>query len=224
MIAVLTVFLGKSGSDGEDSGSSGEKQESSSSDTPDSSSHTPETPETSVANFAKLPEACKTISEGALDQLVPGVKVKNGTADTSNTADNSRCYWSGSDDTNSFRFLSVTLWRYDSDTRSGDQHAEDTYDKVIADARTRTDAWNIETEPAPDIGDQATAISFDSKTNKEDSKEATLVARTGNVVVRVYDSGSSLLDNGSPPTSASIVRDATTAAKIVVTSVADANR
>ncbi|WP_371656633.1 MULTISPECIES: serine/threonine-protein kinase [unclassified Streptomyces] len=228
-IVVLAVFLGETGSDGKGGESPGQEQtgsysQSSESSSPsDSSTSTTEPSGVGPVKFAKLPKACKTITEGTLEQLVPGVTDRNGTADTSNTADRARCYWSGRDNTDHFRFLSVALWRYDSDTRSGERHAEDTYTNVIADVRTSTAAWNIKTEPVFDIGDQVTAISSDSKTNDHNYKDATLVVRTGNVVVRVYDSGTGFAGT-RPPDSASMVRDATTAAKAAIESVADANR
>ncbi|WP_329395269.1 serine/threonine-protein kinase [Streptomyces melanogenes] len=219
-IAVLAVFLGETGSKGEDDDPPSEKTTLSHSDY---SPSTAETPEVGAATFARAPEACKALTTGALERLVPGVTDTNGTAGTSNTADHTSCYWSGKDDTNHFRFLSVALWRHDSDTRSGQQHAEDTYAEVIADVRTSTDAWNIKTEPVSDIGDQTTAISSDSKTNNHTYKDATVVVRTGNVVVRVYDSGTGFAD-ALPPDSASAMRDATAAAKDVIASVAAANR
>ncbi|WP_257581903.1 serine/threonine-protein kinase [Streptomyces sp. TLI_146] len=218
-IAVLAVFLGETGSKGqgddpsEDTGLSHSKY----------SPSTAESPEVGAARFARAPEACKALTTGELEQLLPGVTDTNGEAGSSNTADHTTCYWSGKDSTDHFRFLSVAVWRHDSDTRSGQQHAEDTYTDAVSDVRTSTDAWNIRTEPVSGIGDQVTAISSDSKTNNHNYKDATVVVRTGNVVVRVYDSGTGFAD-ALPPDSASTMRDATSAAKDVIEAVAAANR
>ncbi|MFC0842756.1 serine/threonine-protein kinase [Streptomyces noboritoensis] len=219
-IAALAVFLGQTGSKGQGDDALGEESTGSHSDY---SPSTAATPEADAVEFARAPQACKALTTGALERLLPGVTDTNGTAGSHNTADHTSCYWSGKDDTDHFRFLSVSLWRHDTDTRSGRQHAKDTYTDVIADVRTSTNAWNIKTVRVSDIGDQVTAMTSDSKTNNHSYKDATVVVRTGNVVVRVYDSGTGFA-NASAPTYASAMRDARSAAKDVVESVADANR
>lgn len=76
--------------------------------------------------------------------------------------------------------------------------------------------------PVSGIGEQATKVTYDLTKTGEDFKYATIVARTGNVVVTLTYNGAGYA-GAKTPSGADILKDAEKAAKEAVTAVADAN-
>ncbi|MFI6006625.1 serine/threonine-protein kinase [Streptomyces sp. NPDC051366] len=194
---------------------------------PDSSPTEAETAKSEPPSVVKLPEPCQTISRTTIELLVPNVKKKDGTVveETDTTA----CFWNGLEDDpdqgSQYRWLDVSLWRYDSDSAlgSGKQQAQEAYAKLVANAQGGEGARNVRTDSVSDAGDQATVVSSDLTRDGDVYRDAELVARTGSAVVRLNYHGTGFV-GAAPPATATMVQGATTAAKEVLASVTNANK
>ncbi|MDX3851090.1 DUF3558 domain-containing protein [Streptomyces sp. AK02-01A] len=179
------------------------------------------------AKYSGLPDVCKTIGGKTIGSLVPKVKVKGGTASKStDVTSRSRCSWNGLDDNgvkgSQYRWLDVSLMRYDSDASlgSGAARAGEYYTKEIADARGTEGAKDVKSAAASGIGDQATTVTYTLKKTDEDFAYATIVARTENVVVTLTYNGTGYAGAKSPSVS-EMSKGAVTAAKEAVAAIAD---
>ncbi|MEV6734231.1 MULTISPECIES: protein kinase [unclassified Streptomyces] len=194
---------------------------------PDSSPSGVETPKAGPANVVKLPEPCKTISRATIERLVPNVSKKDGTV--IEETDTTVCFWNGLEDDpvqgSQYRWLDVSLWRYDSDSAlgSGKKQAQEAYAELVANAQGGEGAGNVRTESVSDVGDQATVVSSDLTRDGDLYRDAEFVVRTGNAVVRLNYNGTGFV-GAAPPASATIVQGATTAAKEALASVANADK
>jgi hypothetical protein len=195
-----------------------------------SSSPSPTKTEPSVepARFAELPEPCKAIAEKTTKSLVPEAKNKSGTSGrSSDTAARGSCSWNGLDDNgvkgSQYRWLDVGFTRFDSDQAlgSGAKRATDDYTKQVSKVRAAEDAKKLTAKPADGIGEQATTITYDLSKTGEDFKYATVVARTGNVVVTLTYNGAGYA-GAKTPSASDISEGAEKAAKEAVAAVAAA--
>ncbi|MDK0520193.1 DUF3558 domain-containing protein [Streptomyces sp. ML-6] len=218
-VPVMLVVAGCS-SDSDDK----DKKESGSSA---SASTAPEKKEPTVepAKFASLPEPCKSITKKTITSLVPDAKSKNGTAATSSDISyRTGCSWNGLDDKgvkgSQYRWLDVGFTRFDSDQTlgSGAERAQQDFTKQVAKAKGTADAKKVAEAPADGIGEQATRITYDLTKTGEDFKYATIVARTGNVVVTLTYNGAGYA-GAKTPSSEDIVKGAEKAAKEAVAAV-----
>ncbi|MGW2655190.1 DUF3558 family protein [Streptomyces sp. NPDC001478] len=186
-------------------------------------------PAVAPARFAELPDPCRSVSAKTVTSLVPTVKTKSGTrSKSSDAAARGGCSWNGLDDNgvkgSQYRWLDVGFTRSASDQALGsgaDRAAED-YTKQVAKAQTAEGAKKLATVPVDGLGEQATAITYDLSKTGEDFKYATVIARTGNVVVTVNYNGAGYA-GAKTPSGADILKGAQKAAKEAVASVADAN-
>ncbi|MFJ6636974.1 DUF3558 family protein [Streptomyces sp. NPDC091376] len=181
------------------------------------------------AKFAELPQPCKALTSKTIEELVPKVKNKAGTAGTSSdTGVRGSCSWNGLEDKgvkgSNYRWLDVSFQRFESEAGlgSGEERAKDAYEKEVAKTRATEGAKDVKSSPAAGVGEEATAIGFGLKKTGEDFKYATIVARTGNVVVTLGYNGAGYAGAKTPDASA-LMKDAVTAAKEATTSVAKAN-
>ncbi|MET7492120.1 DUF3558 family protein [Streptomyces sp900116325] len=181
------------------------------------------------AKFAELPDPCKAISAKTITSLVPKAKSKAGSpATSSDTSVRAGCSWNGLDDNgvkgSQYRWLDVGLTRFDSDQAlgTGAKRAGDDFTKQLAKTRTAEGAKKIIEAPVSGIGEQATKVTYDLSKTGEDFKYATIVARTGNVVVTLTYNGAGYA-GAKTPSGADILKDAEKAAKEAVAAVADAN-
>ncbi|MGW1709885.1 DUF3558 family protein [Streptomyces sp. NPDC002206] len=199
----------------------------------DSSSSAPSAkksvPTVAPAKFAGLPDPCKAISTKTITSLVPKAKSKAGSpATSSDTSARAGCSWNGLDDNgvkgSQYRWLDVGFTRFDSDQAlgSGAKRAGDDLTKQLAKTRTAEGAKKIVEAPVSGIGEQATKVTYDLSKTGEDFKYATIVARTGNVVVTLTYNGAGYA-GAETPSGADILKDAEKAAKEAVAAVADAN-
>ncbi|UUN28467.1 DUF3558 domain-containing protein [Streptomyces sp. FIT100] len=225
-IPVMLVVAGCSS----DSGSGSDK--ASGSDTPSGASTgaKPSVAAVEPAKFAKLPEPCKAIASKTVLELVPKAKNKAGTAGTSSdTGARGGCSWNGLEDKgvkgSNYRWLDVAFLRYESESGlgSGEKRAKEAYAKEVAKNKATEDAKNVKTSPAAGVGDEATAISYDLSKTDETFKYATIVARTGNVVVTLGYNGAGYA-GAKTPDAADLMKDAMKAAKEAAASVATANK
>ncbi|MGW4233701.1 DUF3558 domain-containing protein [Streptomyces sp. NPDC004980] len=205
------------------SSDSGDKKSSDSSAAP---SEKKTEPTVEPAKFDALPaDTCKSIGKKTIESLVPKSKVKSGTAGkSSNTETRSSCSWNGLDDNgvkgSQYRWLDVGFLRFDSDQAlgSGAKRATDEYTKQVAKARATEGAKKAAAAPADGIGEQATTVTYDLTKTSEDFKYATVVARTGNVVVTLTYNGAGYA-GAKTPSAADILKGAEKAAKEAVASV-----
>ncbi|MEU0132067.1 DUF3558 domain-containing protein [Streptomyces sp. NPDC006289] len=217
-VPVMLVVAGCSS----DSGDSKDSAASASSDSPGAKKS-----EQAVepAKFSELPDACGSISKKTIEDLVPKSKNKGGTpGKSSDTRTRGSCAWNGLDDNgvkgSQYRWLDVGFTRFESDRSlgSGAKRATDEFTKQVAKAQATEGAKKVSAKPAAGIGEQATAVVYSLTKTGEDFEYATVVARTGNVVVGVTYNGAGYAGAKTPPT-ADILKGAQTAAKEAVAEV-----
>jgi hypothetical protein len=180
-------------------------------------------PTVAPARFAALPAPCGTLTKSTVTALVPKAKAPSGTqAQSSDVATRGSCSWTGNGkDGYQYRWLSVTLQRYDNSTVLGS--AEDQAKKRYADEIGEASAAKgFTTSVLTGLGDQAGSASGKATVAKITSQNDTVVARTGNVVVIVEYDGAGLIDKKNP-TATVVNSGALRAAKDAVASIAAAN-
>ncbi|WP_328888480.1 DUF3558 domain-containing protein [Streptomyces sp. NBC_00316] len=178
------------------------------------------------AKFAGLPDPCKSISSKTITTLVPKAKSKGGTAATSSdTAARAGCSWNGLDDNgvkgSQYRWLDVGFTRYDSDQAlgSGAERAQEDLANQVAKTKATEGAKKVVGSPVNGIGDQATKVTYDLSKTGEDFKYATIVARTGNVVVTLTYNGAGYA-GAKTPSADDILKGAEKAVREAVAAVA----
>ncbi|WP_327117465.1 DUF3558 domain-containing protein [Streptomyces sp. NBC_01341] len=204
------------------SSDSGDAKESASSTSPSAQKSGPSV---EPAKFDSLPDACGSISRKTVGDLVPKAKSKGGTPDkSSDTAARGGCAWNGLDDNgvkgSQYRWLDVAFTRFDSDQSlgSGAKRAAAEYTKQIGKAQATEGAKKVSANPATGIGEQATAVVYTLTKTSEEFEYATVVARTGNVVVSVTYNGAGYA-GAKKPAAADILKGAQTAVKEAVAKV-----
>ncbi|MEU7375111.1 DUF3558 family protein [Streptomyces albidoflavus] len=222
--AAVPVMLVAAGCSSDDSSGTDDAQK----DKPASSSAA-SAPAVEKAAYGTLPEACATLSKKTLRDLVPEAdSLKGKTGKSDDTASRATCSWNSLDtkgvDGSQFRWLHVSLMRFDSDEAlgSGQERAEKYYAKQIADAKATEGAKEVATEPVSGTGDAATVVSYELKKKEGTFKQQSLVTRVENVVVTVDYNGAGLAGQSSPKTTG-LVEDATKAGKEAVAAVTEAN-
>ncbi|MFF5899284.1 DUF3558 domain-containing protein [Streptomyces argenteolus] len=182
-------------------------------------------PTVEPAKFATLPDACGSIGKKTIEDLVPKTKTKSGTpGKSSDTAVRGGCSWNGLDDNgvkgSQYRWLDVGFTRFDSDQSlgSGAKRATEEYTKQVSKAQATEGAKKASAKPAEDIGEQATSVTYSLTKSKEDFEYATIVARTGNVVVSVTYNGAGFA-GAKTPSAADILKGARKAAAEAVAAV-----
>ncbi|WP_406451317.1 DUF3558 domain-containing protein [Streptomyces sp. NBC_00876] len=181
------------------------------------------------AKFDELPEPCKSITAKTVKSLVPSAKSKNGTRGrTSDSAARGSCSWNGLDDNgvkgSQYRWLDVGFTRFTSDQAlgSGAARAGEDFVKQVTKAKSAEGAKKLESAPVSSIGDQATKVTYDLAKTGEDFEYATIIARTGNVVVTLTYNGAGYA-GAKTPSASDILKGAEKAAREAVASVAAAN-
>ncbi|MFD3611980.1 DUF3558 domain-containing protein [Streptomyces atroolivaceus] len=204
------------------SSDSGDAKESGSSASPSAKKAEPTV---EPAKFDALPDACTSIGKKTIEDLVPKTKNKGGTpGKSSDTSVRGGCSWNGLDDNgvkgSQYRWLDVGFTRFDSDQSlgSGAKRATDEYTKQVAKTQATEGAKKVSAKPAAGLGEQATSVTYGLTKSSEDFEYATLVARTGNVVVSVTYNGAGFAGAKSP-SSADILKDARKAAEEAVAAV-----
>ncbi|MFD7324965.1 DUF3558 domain-containing protein [Streptomyces sp. NPDC059875] len=178
------------------------------------------------AKFAKLPDVCKSISAKTTESLVPKAKAKNGTtATSSDTTSRGGCSWNGLDDKgvkgSQYRWLDVSFYRYESDASlgSGQERAQENFTKELAKVQATEGAKKLRTTDAPGVGEQSKAVAYELKKTGEDFKYASVVARTGNVLVLLTYNGAGYA-GADAPSDKTMMDGAVKAAKEAVAAVA----
>ncbi|MFD9001785.1 DUF3558 domain-containing protein [Streptomyces sp. NPDC059582] len=185
-------------------------------------------PTVQAAAYQKLPEVCAVLPAKTLTELVPKGAKSGKKGESNDTASRGSCSWSSLENKgvkgSQFRWLNVSLLRFDSDTArgTGEKQAQAYYAKQIQDARAVSGAKNTKSEPLAGTGDEATTVRYDLKKKEGAFKQQTVVARVENVVVTLDYNGAGLAGEKTPSADA-LVKAAQKAAKQAVTAVASAN-
>ncbi|MEV8042889.1 DUF3558 domain-containing protein [Streptomyces griseoluteus] len=185
-------------------------------------------PTVQASVFRKLPEPCKVLPKKTLGDLVPEADTAGKKGSSDDTANRSSCSWTSLDNNgvkgSQFRWLNVSLLRFDSDTSrgSGNDQAHAYYTRQVQDAKAASGAKNTRTEALGGTGDEATAVHYDLKKKEGAFKQQTVVARVENVVITLDYNGAGLAGDKTPDAD-DLTADAKKAAKDAVTAVASAN-
>ncbi|MER5961875.1 DUF3558 domain-containing protein [Streptomyces sp. NPDC002057] len=228
-VPVMLVVAGCSSDSGDSGSGSGSKDKAG-----PSASATPSPSQTTKAvepaKFAKLPQACKSVTAKTTAALVPKAKTKSGTpAVSSDLASRGGCSWNGLDDKgvkgSQYRWLDVSFYRYDSDSSlgSGQDRARENLAKELAKIEATPSAKKLRTTTATGIGDEATSVAYQVRKTDEDFVYGSIVARTGNVLVLLSYNGAGYA-GAATPSEKTVMDGAVKAAKEAVAAVAAANK
>ncbi|MFB8182884.1 DUF3558 family protein [Streptomyces sp. NPDC055966] len=192
-----------------------------------SSSSASASPTVQAAAYKNLPDPCGVLSKGTLSDLVPkGTSGKKGGSD--DTSSRSSCSWSSLDNNgvkgSQFRWLNVSLLRFDSDTTrgTGEAQAHTYFAQQVKDAEAVDSAKNTKEVPLSGTGSEATAVRYDLQKKEGLFKQQTVVARVENVVITLDYNGAGLAGDQTPNAD-DLTQSATKAVKEVVASVTKAN-
>ncbi|KQX11601.1 hypothetical protein ASC82_17100 [Streptomyces sp. Root431] len=228
-VPVMLVAAGCS-SDSGGSGDSGTKGQDKTSASASAAPKPSPTPTVEPAKFAKLPEVCKAITAKTTASLVPKAKSKKGTpAASSDLASRGGCSWNGLDDNgvdgSQYRWLDVSFYRYESDVSlgSGEDRARENLTKELAKVQETPGAKNVRTATASGIGEEAKTVAYKLRKTDEDFVYASVVARTGNVLVLLSYNGAGYA-GADAPSDKKVMDGAVKAAKEAVAAVAAANK
>ncbi|WP_189957932.1 DUF3558 domain-containing protein [Streptomyces alanosinicus] len=223
--AVLITAACSSGSgDAKGKGTDSSARQSASGSTSPSTSASPTV---QAAAYKKLPDACAVVSKKTLTDLVPqGTSGKKGSSD--DPSSRASCSWSSLDNNgvkgSQFRWLNVSLLRFDSDTTRGSAEAQaHTYfTQQVKDAAAVDGAKNAKETPLSGTGSEATAVRYDLKKKEGLFKQQTVVARVENVVVTLDYNGAGLAGEDTPDAD-DLTKSAEQAIKEAVGAVSSAN-
>lgn len=185
-------------------------------------------PTVRAAVYGKLPDACAVLPKKTLTDLVPkGVKsAKKGSSD--DPSSRASCSWNSLDNNgvkgSQFRWLNVSLLRFDSDTTrgAGDEQAHTYFTQQVKDAQAVDGAKGTKVVPLSGTGSEATAVRYDLKKKEGLFRQQTLVVRTENVVVTLDYNGAGLAGEKTPDAD-DLTKAAEKAVKEAVSSVSSAN-
>ncbi|MEU7022073.1 DUF3558 domain-containing protein [Streptomyces sp. NPDC046203] len=230
-VPVMLVAAGcSSGSDSGKDKAPGSPDKAASSAPAEAPPATPTKKAVEPAKFAKLPEVCKAVSSKTIDELVPKAKTKKGTAAASSDLDSrGGCSWNGLEDKgtkgSNYRWLDVSFYRYESDATlgSGQERAAANYTKELGKAQQTEGAKGAKTSEASGVGEKAETVTYQLHKTDEDFQYASVVARTGNVVVLVTYNGAGYAGSKTP-SEKWITEGAVKTAKEAVTAIEAANK
>lgn len=183
-------------------------------------------PTVQAAAYNSLPDACGTLSKKTLKALAP--EASKGKKGTSEAGTRGSCSWSSLDNNgvkgSQFRWLNVSLLRFESDTSrgTGEAQAAKYYEQQIQDAQSVAGAKNTKSQAVGGTGDAATLVRYDLKKKEGAFKQQTVVTRVENVVVTVDYNGAGLAGDKTPSAD-ELGKLAERAAKETVAAVSAAN-
>ncbi|MFJ9869259.1 DUF3558 family protein [Streptomyces sp. NPDC101165] len=223
---LITAACSSDSGDSKDKGGADAQQSASGGSTRQPSASA--SPTVQAAAYKKLPEPCAVLSKDTLGNLVPkGAKSgKEGTSD--DTAARSSCSWSSLDSNGTkgsqFRWLNVSLLRFDSDASRGsaDKQAHTYYAQQVSDAQSVAGAKNAKASPVAGAGTEATAVRYDLKKKEGAFKQQTVVARVENVVITLDYNGAGLAGENTPDPN-ELTKAAEKAVKEAIAAVTAAN-
>ncbi|MER5885671.1 DUF3558 domain-containing protein [Streptomyces sp. NPDC001941] len=227
--AVPVVLVAAGCSSDSDKDAKGTKDGAASASSSDGSAKKESAPAVAPAKYTKLPVACKVVAAKTVDELVPKAASKSGTPGTSkDLMSRASCRWNGlvdkGVDGSQYRWLDVSLLRYDSDAAlgSGEKRAQQNFAKELSKAQATQGAKNVKTAPVAGLGSQASVVTYDLERGAS-FRYATVVTRTENAVVTLSYNGAGYAGADSPKGS-DVLADAQKAAKEAVAAVVAANK
>ncbi|WEO96057.1 DUF3558 family protein [Streptomyces sp. FXJ1.172] len=222
--AVLITAACSSDSGDSKSKGGGTQASADNSGTPSSASASPTV---QAAAYNKLPDPCGVLSKKTLTDLVPkDTSGKKGSSDE--TSQRASCSWSSLDNNgvkgSQFRWLNVSLLRFDSDATRGSAEAQahKYFAQQVKDAEAVGGAKNTKEVPLSGTGSEASAVRYDLQKKEGLFKQQTVVARVENVVVTLDYNGAGLAGD-STPNADDLTQSASKAVKEALTAVSDAN-
>ncbi|WDO06901.1 DUF3558 domain-containing protein [Streptomyces murinus] len=214
-----------------DSGDSKPKSDGTSASTSTSDSTSPSassSPTVAPAAYKTLPDACKALSKKTLGDMVPKADSSGKKGSSDEPSSRASCSWSSLSNNgvkgSQFRWLNVSLLRFDSDTTrgSGNTQAHTYFTNQVKDAQSVGGAKNAKVVPVSGAGDEATSVRYDLSKKEGLFKQETLVARAENVVVTLDYNGAGLAGDKTPDPE-DLAKSAEKALKEAVASVSAAN-
>ncbi|MEU7500824.1 DUF3558 domain-containing protein [Streptomyces griseofuscus] len=214
-----------------DSGDSKPKSDGTSASTPAGDSASPSassSPTVAPATYKTLPDACKALSKKTLGDMVPKADSSGKKGSSDEPSSRASCSWSSLSNNgvkgSQFRWLNVSLLRFDSDTTrgSGNTQAHTYFTNQVKDAQSVGGAKNAKVVPVSGTGDEATSVRYDLSKKEGLFKQETLVARAENVVVTLDYNGAGLAGDKTPDPE-DLAKSAEKALKEAVASVSAAN-
>lgn len=222
---LITAACSSDSGDSQGKGTDSSAQQSAAGSTKPSASASPTV---QAAAYQKLPDACGVLSKKTLTDLVPkGASAgKKGSSDEPSSR--ASCSWSSLDNNgvkgSQFRWLNVSLLRFDSDAArgSGDAQAHTYFGQQVKDAASVDGAQNSRETPLSGTGTEATAVRYDLKKKEGLFKQQTVVTRVENVVITLDYNGAGLAGEKTPDAD-ELTKAAQQAIKEAVGAVSSAN-
>ncbi|MEU6467294.1 DUF3558 domain-containing protein [Streptomyces sp. NPDC046976] len=214
-----------------DSGDSKPKSDGTSASKPAGDGASPSassSPTVAPAAYKTLPNACKALSSKTLGDMVPKADSAGKKGSSDDPSSRASCSWSSLSNNgvkgSQFRWLNVSLLRFDSDTTrgSGNTQAHTYFTNQVKDAQSVGGAKNAKVVPVSGTGDEATSVRYDLSKKEGLFKQETLVARVENVVVTLDYNGAGLAGDKTPDPE-DLAKSAEKALKEAVNSVSSAN-
>ncbi|WP_246094530.1 DUF3558 domain-containing protein [Streptomyces griseofuscus] len=214
-----------------DSGDSKPKSDGTSASKPAGDSASPSassSPTVAPATYKTLPDACKALSKKTLGDMVPKADSSGKKGSSDEPSSRASCSWSSLSNNgvkgSQFRWLNVSLLRFDSDTTrgSGNTQAHTYFTNQVKDAQSVGGAKNAKVVPVSGTGDEATSVRYDLSKKEGLFKQETLVARAENVVVTLDYNGAGLAGDKTPDPE-ELAKSAEKALKEAVASVSAVN-
>jgi hypothetical protein len=180
-------------------------------------------PAVAPATYATLPLSCRTVTRSTVTALVPKARTAGGTeSKSSDIQSRGGCSWTGNGkDGYQYRWLSVTLQRFDNSAQLGSAQTQ-AKERYADQVRQLGKVPGATTAEVAGIGDEAASVGARATVAKVTSQNATLVTRTGNVILIVEFNGAGL-EGKKNPSAQTVQSGAQRAAKDVVAAVAAAN-
>jgi len=181
------------------------------------------------ATYTTLPNPCKVLSDKTLGDLVPKADTAGKKGSSDEPSSRSSCSWSSLANNgvkgSQFRWLNVSLLRFDSDTARGSANtqAHTYFGNQVKDSQSVDGGTNAKVQPVSGVGDEATAVRYDLKKKEGLFKQETIVARVQNIVVTLDYNGAGLAGDKTPDAD-DIAKSAEKAVKEVVASISSAGK
>lgn len=193
--AVAVPVLVLAGCTSDDSGEGGDDSESSPSPS-ESASMAP-------VKFKQLPDPCKTMSKGTVEDVVPNAQSEKGkNLASTDTKSYGSCLWSGGSGKNNseYRSLTISLKRYDSGPSlgSGDTQAQRFLKQESESVTGDKENKKAQQGKVTGIGQEAVSVGYETKKKDQDYRINRTVVRTYNVVVTVDYEGTGFEDAKLP--------------------------
>ncbi|WP_330259427.1 DUF3558 domain-containing protein [Streptomyces murinus] len=214
-----------------DSGDSKPKSDGTSASSPAGDSASPSassSPTVAPAAYKTLPDACKALSKKTLGDMVPKADSSGKKGSSDEPSSRASCSWSSLSNNgvkgSQFRWLNVSLLRFDSDTTrgSGNTQAHTYFTNQVKDAQSVGGAKNAKVVPVSGTGDEATSVRYDLSKKEGLFKQETLVARAENVVITLDYNGAGLAGDKTPDPE-DLAKSVEKALKEAVASISAAN-